>query len=59
MKEEVLPLIPKTWHDEMKYFTEDEFENKIKEEGQKFQKGIKFEDLNKKYNENKFSPLRW
>lgn len=57
MNEEVLPLIPKTWHDEMKYFTENEFENRINEEGQKPQKGIKFEEINKKYNENKFSPL--
>jgi putative hydrolase of HD superfamily len=56
MKEEVLPLIPKTWHDEMKYFTEDEFENKIKEKGMP-QKGIKFNDLNKKYNRNEYFPL--
>lgn len=56
MKEEILPLIPKTWHGEMKYFTEDEFENKIKKEGMP-QKGIKFENLNKKYNKNEYSPL--
>lgn len=56
MKEEVLPLIPKTWHNEMKYFTEDEFKNKIKEKDQ-IQKGIKFEELNRKYNKNEFSPL--
>ena len=57
MKEEVLPLIPKTWYDEMRYFTEDEFENKIKEGDQTPQKGIEFEELNKKYNKDKFSPL--
>lgn len=57
MKEEVLPLIPKTWHDEMKYFTEDEFENKIKEDRQKPEKGIKFDDLNETYNKDEFSPL--
>ncbi|MCZ3365737.1 MULTISPECIES: HD domain-containing protein [Methanobacterium] len=56
MKEEVLPLLPKTWHDEMKYFTEDEFENKIKKEGVP-QKGIKFKEMNKKYNINEYSPL--
>ncbi len=56
MKEEVLPLIPKTWHDEMKYFTEAEFENKIKE-GSIIKKGLKFKDINKTYNEDKFSPL--
>lgn len=57
MKEEILPLIPKTWHGEMKYFTEDEFENRIIEDGQMPKKGIKFKDLNKKYNKNEYSPL--
>ena len=56
MKEEVLPLLPKTWHGEMKYFTEDEFENKIKKEGMP-QKGIKFKEMSKKYNKNEYSPL--
>ena len=56
MKEEVLPLLPKTWHGEMKYFTEDEFKNKIKKEGMP-QKGIKFKEMNKKYNKNEYSPL--
>lgn len=55
MKEEVLPLIPKPWHEEMKYFTEDEFENKIKK-GHIQEKGIKFSEINK-YNQNEFSPL--
>lgn len=57
MKEEILPLIPKTWHEEMKYFLEDEFENKIKEKGKNHEIGISFEDLNEKYNSNEFSPL--
>jgi Predicted hydrolases of HD superfamily len=56
MKEEILPLLPKTWHSEMKYFTEDEFKNKIKKEGIS-QKGIKFKEMNKKYNKNEYSPL--
>ena len=56
MKEEILPLLPKTWHGEMKYFTENEFKNKIKEKGVP-QKGIKFKEINKKYNKNEYSPL--
>jgi len=56
MKEEILPLLPKTWHDEMKYFLEDEFENKIRENNI-IKTGVKFKDLNKNYNKNKFSPL--
>jgi putative hydrolase of HD superfamily len=55
MKEGVLPLLPKTWHDEMLYFTRYEFENKIIDgESVKF---ISFTELNKKYNKNEFSPL--
>ena len=57
MKEEILPLIPKTWHEEMNYFTENEFQNRIKIEEGIIQKGIQFEDLNSKYNENKLSPI--
>ena len=56
MKEEILPLLPKMWHDEMKYFTLNEFENKIKKEDVP-QKGIKFKEMNKKYNKNEYSPL--
>lgn len=56
MKEEILPLLPKPWHDEMKYFIEDEFENKIKESNI-IKTGIKFKDLNKNYNRDEFSPL--
>ncbi len=56
MEEEILPLIPKTWHGEMKYFTENEFQNKIKKEGVP-QKGIKFKEMNKKYNKNEHFPL--
>lgn len=33
MKEELLPLLPKQWRAEMSYFTENEFKNKIKIEG--------------------------
>lgn len=57
MKEEILPLIPKTWHEEMNYFTENEFQNRIKIEEGIIQKGIQFEDLNSKYNENELSPI--
>jgi len=56
MKEELLPLLPRPWHDDMRYFAESEFENKIKVKG-KFKLGIRFRDLNKKYNKDDFSPL--
>jgi putative hydrolases of HD superfamily len=52
MKEEVYPLIPKLWYDELQYFTDDEFENKIKE-GDEVKK---VENINE-FNEDKFSPI--
>jgi 5'-deoxynucleotidase YfbR-like HD superfamily hydrolase len=56
MKEELLPLLPKTWHEEMRYFTYGEFKNKAKENG-KIVLDIPFKDLNKKYNQDKFFPI--
>lgn len=55
METRLLPLLPKPWHKEMRYFTENEFENRIKKDG--IQIGIPFRDLNKKYNKNEFMPL--
>lgn len=56
MKEELLPLLPRPWHADMKYFSESEFENKI-QENQEVRLAVSFSDLNKKYNKNEFSPL--
>ena len=56
MKTRLLPLLPGSWRDEMRYFTQDEFENKVKIED-KIIKGISFEELNVKYNNNEFQPL--
>lgn len=56
MKEELLPLLPKTWHEEMQYFTYGEFKNKAKIEG-KIELDISFKDLNQKFNEDQFYPM--
>lgn len=56
MKAELLPLLPKTWHEEMIYFTHGEFLNKRKENGE-INAGISFQDMNKKYNQNQYSPM--
>ncbi len=56
MKEELFPLLPRPWHEDMKYFSEAEFENKIKE-NQEVKMGFSFSDINNKYNENSYSPL--
>ncbi len=56
MKTRLLPLLPGSWRNEMRYFTQDEFENKVKNKD-KIIKGISFEELNIKYNNNEFHPL--
>ncbi len=56
MKTRLLPLLPVSWREEMRYFTQDEFENKIRIYDN-IHKGIKFKELNGKYNKNKFQPL--
>ena len=56
MEEKLLPLLPSPWHEELKYFIEDEFENKTFTGGT-VQKGISSGEINKKYNEDRFSPV--
>lgn len=56
MKTRLLPLLPFSWRKEMRYFTQDEFENKIKI-NDKIIKGVIFKELNTKYNKNEFYPL--
>ncbi len=53
MEEKVYPLIPKEWHQEIKMFTENEFENIIHIKGKP---QILSEDIETKYNSNKCSP---
>jgi putative hydrolase of HD superfamily len=55
IKERLLPLLPLAWHDEILYFVEDEFSNKIRRDGQMV-KGIALETMNQ-YNDDVFSPL--
>lgn len=56
VEERILPLLPPTWHNEMRFFVEDEFENKIIKEG-KIIKGLPSEEIAKEYNQDQFSPL--
>ncbi|MDR1952463.1 MAG: HD domain-containing protein [Elusimicrobiota bacterium] len=50
--ERILPLIPENWHKQMKYFVQDEFKNKIIENGK-----IKILDDISKYNDDKYDPI--
>lgn len=53
MNEELLPLLPKPWREEMRYFTEKEFKNKIIENG--ITKTV--EVIDKKHDGDNFYPL--
>lgn len=51
---EIYPHIEKSWHSEIKYFTEDEFRSKvIVDEKQIFTNS---DEINEKYNKNKYNP---
>lgn len=55
LEERVLPLLPRSWHDEIKYFLEGEFESKVKIESEL--RFISSETINAQYNEDIYSPL--
>lgn len=54
MESEVYGLIPKKWHQEIKLFTENEFENTVILNGKK--KKVNSEVIGEKYNENRYNP---
>ncbi|MDR3049522.1 MAG: HD domain-containing protein [Elusimicrobiota bacterium] len=52
VNERILPLIPSDWHFQMKYFVQNEFEDKIVENGK-----VKFIDDACNYNDDKYNTL--
>lgn len=56
IEERLLPLLPVSWHEEIRYFIEDEFENKVKLHGE-IVKGISTEQLNRDYNKDCFDTV--
>jgi putative hydrolases of HD superfamily len=55
LEERIFPLLPVAWHDELRYFTENEFAGKIiTDEGIKT---VNSTDINTNYNYDRFSPL--
>ncbi|MBF0120613.1 MAG: HD domain-containing protein [Desulfobacterales bacterium] len=56
LEQKILPLIPYSWHKEINYFLNDQFQNKIIEEG-KIVKGLSNDDMENKYNKDIFSPI--
>ena len=68
VRKELLPLMEDFYRDELMYFTNDEFENRIiipqlNQEDDKTSKydytlqRVSFEDLNEKFNEDKYCPI--
>lgn len=53
---EIYPLIEAEWISELKYFAEDEFSNKVMLDGERIS-GLSTNDLNEKYNVEKFNPI--
>lgn len=52
--ERLLPLLPEAWHEEIRFFIEKEFENKVKI-GKRLQLGMDIAVLNRDYNDNSFN----
>lgn len=55
VNKELVPLMESFYSDELMYFTSDEFENRIIENGKV--KHVTFEELNKDFNSEEFSPV--
>lgn len=51
----ILPLLPEDWHQEIKYYIENEFNSKILENGKIIT--VSADELNNKYNHDHFSPV--
>ncbi|MCD1653287.1 HD domain-containing protein [Treponema zuelzerae] len=56
VERELLPLMDKSYRDELLYFTANEFENRIRDtEGKVVE--VTYEELNESYNDEKFHPI--
>jgi putative hydrolase of HD superfamily len=56
VEEVLLPLLPRDWRNEILYFVEDEFENKIVRDGSVV-RGVADGDMQSLYNRDEFSPI--
>jgi len=54
MQEKVYPLIPESWHDELRLFTEDEFRTVVRVDGEPVY--CSSEDISARYNRDEFYP---
>ncbi len=54
-EQEIYPLLEDTWKDEIRYFTQDEFMNKIRKNG-KVEFVASVDEINEKFNQDEFYP---
>ena len=57
MEEKLYPLIPDSWHDDIRYYTEQEFDNRIRTANGDVRGGLSFDDLEHTYNHASARPL--
>lgn len=55
MRDIIYPLLPKSWHSEIEYYTQNEFTSKIIDDGDL--EMVTSDIINEKYNEDKFNPV--
>ena len=55
LAERIFPLLPASWHKDIKYFTEDEFSSKITLQNRV--KLVSSDEINKHYNKDQYQPL--
>lgn len=51
----VFPMLPKEWHEQIEYFTKNEFDSKVIIDGNVEQ--VSSDDINEKYNDDFFNPI--
>ena len=56
-EKEIYPMLEAKWIKEIKYFTQDEFKNKIVKDNIIHKRNITVEDINQKYNDNIYNPI--
>lgn len=57
MEERIFPLVPESWVEQLRYFTEDEFENKTRLRGGAVRKGLSFDEMSRYAERSESEPL--
>ncbi len=55
IKKVIYPLIPRSWQEELEYYTKNEFSSRINENGEI--KYVTSDEINQKYDDKKFNPI--